>query len=363
MINNLRMRFQKLFYSIAVLFTMILTIALIVFAIEAPTEYEVASLIQIILPFLLLLNIGLLFFWLLRKKWWILLPIVALLVHGHYFSAIYQFSIKSQPKTENITPAKDQYRICSFNIHGFAYGIRRHTTKMLGNYLESQHVDILCLQEFAYGSNLALSSIDSALFKMPYHAYCLQDTGLSMAVFSKYPIIRYSRIRYGIDGCRSMCCDVRLGKDTIRIINCHLQTTNINQTRFRNSTSLWFWNYRQQTQKTSKTLQVLSENTKKRNNQVKFLRHIIDASPHQVLLCGDFNSTPASYAYRSIEKKLTDGFKSSGSGYTYSYRYMFNLFRIDYIFHSEGLTSKNYRSEELPFSDHNPVFMDFGFKI
>ena len=37
-----------------------------------------------------------------------------------------------------------------------------------------------------------------------------------------------------------------------------------------------------------------------------------------VILCGDFNDTPASYTYRTVKGDLTDGFRDCGSGFGYT---------------------------------------------
>ena len=345
---------------VLVLLTLSIAVVTLIFSAAVKSDYNMASLIQSVLPFLLLLNAGLLLYWLLRRSWWFLFPVVAILSHWNYMAASYQFKGNNASVTaERVDSAT--YRICTYNVHSFAYGISKVSVDMIGEYLAKNKVDILCIQEFDHGKNLSLGNIEQSFSTLPNHVYCLQDTGLSMAIFSKYPMMHLKRVRYGKDGCRTLFCDIKLGKDTVRLINCHLQTTNFNQTRFRNSPGLWFWNYQEQVYKTKHAIKIVEYNTLRRNIQVRFLERLIKESPYPVLLSGDFNSSPASYAYRSIEKRLTDGFKESGSGYLYTYNYLLHLFRIDFIFHSKGLVGTEYWSDKLDFSDHNPTVMTFGF--
>jgi endonuclease/exonuclease/phosphatase family metal-dependent hydrolase len=350
---------RRFFNYFLLLSTLAIAVVSLLFSSAVQSENKMASLIQSVLPFLLLLNAGLTCYWLLRRSWWFLFPVVAMLSHWNYMAASFQFRGKSQSVTaERVDSAT--YRICTYNVHSFAYGISKVSVGMIGEYLAKQKVDLLCVQEFDYGKNLSLKDIEKSFATLPHHAYCIQDTGLSMAIFSKYPILNIKRVRYGKDGCRTLFCDVKLGKDTVRLINCHLQTTNFNQTRFKNSPGLWFWNYQEQVYKTKHAIKVVAYNALRRNIQVRFLEKLIHESPYPVLLSGDFNSSPASYAYRSIEKNMTDGFKESGSGYLYTYNYLLHLFRIDFIFHSKGLVGTEYWSDKLDFSDHNPTVMTFG---
>jgi len=106
----------------------------------------------------------------------------------------------------------------------------------------------------------------------------------------------------------------------------------------------------------------MSENAKKRANQVDLLYQIIDTTKHAIIVCGDFNDTPTSYTYYRMKEKLEDGFQSAGSGFESTFRYLHRFLRIDYIFHSKELTGRKYSTPSFDFSDHNPVIMELSVK-
>lgn len=102
----------------------------------------------------------------------------------------------------------------------------------------------------------------------------------------------------------------------------------------------------------------LHENFQKRAVQANLLNQLITTSPYPTLVCGDFNSLPSSYVYHTVKgDKLQDGFKTSGHGYMYTFKYFKHMLRIDYILHSPELKSMDYFSPDLSYSDHNPVVM------
>ncbi|WP_347396275.1 endonuclease/exonuclease/phosphatase family protein [Parabacteroides leei] len=72
----------------------------------------------------------------------------------------------------------------------------------------------------------------------------------------------------------------------------------------------------------------MKSNYRKRAEQADMIHAEIKCSPYPVLVCGDFNDTPASYTYHRVRKDLVDGFRDCGSGYQYTFRQLYNLIVI-----------------------------------
>ena len=85
----------------------------------------------------------------------------------------------------------------------------------------------------------------------------------------------------------------------------------------------------------------IKDGFQRRAAQADSIHKSIKASPYPVSLCGDFNDTPASYAYETIRGDLRDAFIESGSGLGQTYIGDFPSFRIDHIFYDPSLTSSN----------------------
>jgi endonuclease/exonuclease/phosphatase (EEP) superfamily protein YafD len=104
--------------------------------------------------------------------------------------------------------------------------------------------------------------------------------------------------------------------------------------------------------------EMMNENGVIRARQADRIRVMMDESSYPLIVCGDFNDTPASYTYRKIKGDLEDSFLAAGKGYGYTYRYLRKLLRIDYLFYSPGVfRATRYYSPDLEYSDHKPVIV------
>ena len=81
----------------------------------------------------------------------------------------------------------------------------------------------------------------------------------------------------------------------------------------------------------------------------------IQKSPYPVIVCGDFNDTPVSYAYRQVRGNLKDAFVESGWGISNTYNGVLPSIRIDYILFDQKIKAVNYNRDKVIFSDHFPV--------
>ena len=93
----------------------------------------------------------------------------------------------------------------------------------------------------------------------------------------------------------------------------------------------------------------------KRVTQADMINVHISQCKYPVILCGDFNDTPASYVYHTIRGYLKDAFIESGTGFEQTYVGKFPRFRIDYIFHSPSFQSKQYHHVTETLTDHYPI--------
>lgn len=93
----------------------------------------------------------------------------------------------------------------------------------------------------------------------------------------------------------------------------------------------------------------------KRATQSDIIAAHIESCKYKIILCGDFNDTPASYVYHTVRGNLKDAFIESGSGFEQTYAGKFPRFRIDYILHSPDFESKNYHHLSETLTDHYPI--------
>src|ERR1017187_5142624 len=79
---------------------------------------------------------------------------------------------------------------------------------------------------------------------------------------------------------------------------------------------------------------VLRHGLESRATQAEEVSDEIRRSPYPVILCGDFNEVPLSYAYRILTQGLHDDFQEAGWGSGTSHSDALPWTRIDYIFSS-----------------------------
>ena len=107
----------------------------------------------------------------------------------------------------------------------------------------------------------------------------------------------------------------------------------------------------------------IAGNSAIRAEHVDMLCDLIDETPYEKIVLGDFNDVPMSFVYNKLSDDLIDSFVEQGSGYGYTFRPMYGMLRIDYILHSEGLKSiYYYANEDADVSDHLPLLVRLKFE-
>ncbi len=84
----------------------------------------------------------------------------------------------------------------------------------------------------------------------------------------------------------------------------------------------------------------------------------MDQSPHPVIVCGDFNDVPNSYAYTTIGKGLNNAFAEKGSGIGRTFAAISPTLRIDNIFADKKFEIKQFVRIKKRLVDHFPIIAD-----
>lgn len=314
-----------------------------------PAQHAGLQWMGLFLPLLLVINLVLMLYWMVRRKGWFLFPMLGILLNIPYLAGTIQWPVKE------VEPPMNELNVATYNIQRGGRGGLQVTGPEIARFMEEKKVDILCFQEFPVANGAALKAITKIFRLFPYYKVTSSSPdGMHVALFSRYPILQSGEIRFpGENSTRALWADLAIDGQTVRVFNAHLQTTNLNQNRIDPS-----GNMDATASRVIRLKDMMDENSVTRANQADLLRGQIDESPHPVIVCGDFNDTPASYAYKRIRGDRGDSFRSAGKGYGYSYRYLRKLFRIDYLLYSrEDIRAVHYASPELEYSDHKPVIV------
>lgn len=291
-------------------------------------------------------------YWVFRKSFVAILPIIVLLINSQYITAVVNFNDKEKPSQKAI-------RVGTYNVRNFEDNDKNNFLEDISNYVTEQGIDIIAMQEFSKKSN-----IDDYFTDFKYSTKPTDEGELKTIIYSKYPILYQKSENFEDSSNGYTLADIKIGTKTVRVICVHLQTTSMSvSVRELRLVTHPGSESKDETMAAANTIaKRLFQNAIKRNAQFKVIEKYIDTSL-PVILLGDFNDQPSSNIYfKTLETGLIDGFKSAGDGYMYTFNRFMNTLRIDYIFHSKGIKVYDYFSEKLPYSDHNPVIMDFLVK-
>lgn len=256
-------------------------------------------------------------------------------------------------------------KILSYNVQMFNLYDKDNKEKSVDrffNFMNGENFDIICLQEVLTADifKLSLREIKQNLSNTK-NSY-VQFTGgkqsnhrYGIAIFTKFPIINKGEILFKNTSNLSIFIDLLIGGDTIRVYNNHLQSFRLGNENFRFLTELEKSMEDPPIQEVRDIASRMKNAYIKRAGQAELLSKHIHASPYPVIVCGDFNDTPVSYAYHTIRKDLKDSFVETGLGLGKTYSRIIPSYRIDYIFHSPDLTSSEFKTIRKDYSDHYPV--------
>ena len=101
-----------------------------------------------------------------------------------------------------------------------------------------------------------------------------------------------------------------------------------------------------------------------RDSDAVALRHAIDDSPANLIVCGDMNDVPSSHAYRCIlGDDLNDAWREVGQGYAYTYNRHHLPYRIDHVFYRGSIRALAAERLKGGSSDHYPLMVTFDIDI
>lgn len=349
-----KLALRKFGYLLLIIFTFALTIVSISGAFAGtvnPKQNMFLASVGLILPILLIINVCFIFYWVIRRKWWFILPIIALAANYGYISSVLQF------KTNKVISNGYSLKIMTLNARNFVDDSQDDSADDIKNYIEEKNIQIVCFQEYRDHVNGRPERISSFLSNiLPYQAI----TG-SIAIFSKFPIVKKDYITFRNSNNCAQWIDIDAGKgNNLRILNVHMQTTGINSTLRQVSKMEQQGININNGQRAEMVANRMEYEYVRRAEQANIISDIIKDTYTPIILCGDFNDIPSSYTYYKLKGRLKDGFKTAGNGYMYTYRGAKGLMRIDYIMHSQSLEGVNYYSENRQWSDHNPVIMELN---
>ncbi len=272
-----------------------------------------------------------------------------------------QFNFNDVPDGSKKMIKVMSYNVKVFDLYNWSHNLE--TRAKIFQLIGDQSPDIMCLQEFFSRDSSQLDNLDSLIkFQKAKYVHVEYTTLVKrvhhwgIATFSAYPILSKGKVDFGYNS-NNICIytDIKIGLDTVRIYNMHLQSISFSKEDYKYVEDLQNDVETEDIEHSKNIFKRLKLAFVKRSQQADLIETSIAASPYPVIVCGDFNDTPSSYTYHTISKNLNDAFVESGNGFGKSYVGIFPSFRIDYILHSTNFKAYNFRTIREELSDHFPV--------
>ena len=315
-------------------------------------------------PFVLLINLLFIIYWIMLKKWHFLASLIVILAGWSILTKTIGLRTKS---SSDFTEREYVIKIMSYNIHHFKkFGseLDSESSSEILKFIADENPDVLGLEEFFTRKKGKFNFKDSILniLKTKHYYY---DTALNndyestgVAIFSKYPIINKGdlEIEANENGNKAIWVDIQKGKQVIRIYAVHLASIALQAEdySFINGVKTDLGTH-DDVGSSKRILRKLKNAFVKRSKEVEILKNAIKQTQLPVIVMGDFNDTPASYCVNIIGQDLKNCFQEKGSGLGITYNGDAPNFQIDYVFTSPIFNVDGYKIIKKQFSDHYPI--------
>lgn len=317
----------------------------------------------LVFPYLLLALVVFLIVALFRRRMsMILLNAAGILLGIQQILAVFAFHLPQQVQD---TRPEGSLRILSWNVNRWVEGNQQQQgqqgfRKMMMDEVQLQDADVLCFQEFfeSYDPLMAESSA-GLLKKMGYpYSYFFPSSKIyekkyqfGVSVFSRYPLTDSGQFITADHPHSEGYCyvDLKWEGQPVRIFTTHLESFGIRNVEQEAGSGLG------SRMKFSYEL---------RNYQASLLGEAVRQSPYPVIVTGDLDDAPNSYAYFSVKGGMQDAFLTCGSGLGGTVRFVSFLppVRIDYIFADKRFKVTRFQQFNSAFSDHHMQVADLALK-
>lgn len=321
-----------------------------------PVSHPTLACLGLLFPFFIVANLIMLFVMLIFKWKRAVIPIIGFVIAYGPIRTYIPLHIKKDVPEGCV-------KILSYNVCGYGGNYRyEKAVDTITSYIQRIDPDIVCLQEDHGGKGG--NPVEAWKKIYPYndttHVSKPQAVNINaIGIHTRFPIIRKERIQYESDYNGSVAYFLQWGQDTLIVINNHLESTHLStddRTRYKQV-------IKGDMERDAAEAEIhilinrLGASMAKRAPEADALhRYVLDHADYPIILCGDFNDTPISYARRVVSQSLTDCFVESGCGLGLSFNQKGFNFRIDHIMCSQHFTPYNCTVDaNMDASDHNPI--------
>lgn len=335
-----------------------------------PVYFWPVGLLTLSAFYFLLLLLAFVIFWLVIKPRLAFISLAALLLAYKPVSNIIAMRLPgkfAQAKPQNALRVMT-WNVAQFNVMDDKKnpGIKKNMVDLVNYY----QPDIACFQEMVAEDSTVKDHghmdefLEKLNFRNYFYSYNIKEdfwgyAHFGIIIFSKYPIINKQTISFYPNDYNSIFqyIDIVKGADTIRVFNIHLQTLRFSKANLKYIDEPTVED-RNAIRESKNIIGKFKKGFLKRQLQADRIRAEIEKSPYPVIVSGDFNDVPNSYAYYTIGKGMKNAFVEKGSGLGRTFSGISPVLRIDNIFADQKMDVLQFNLIKKKLSDHFPIIAD-----
>ena len=278
-------------------------------------------------------------------------PLAVLLLTWPSFSHVFSLGL-SKP---DVAVSEDSFEVTTFNVRRldeFEWLDGDQTREDIATWLAEQPDGIWCFQEFPKRGKATLRSAGFSWLK-PRRRLFTWPREAGPALASSYPVKDWTTYMFEDEGAgrgRVLQADVETPAGMVRVFNVHLQSLHFDHADYdaveegpsrEEGARLWG---------------LITNASKARALQAQELVRRMEESPYPVIVAGDFNDTPMSYAMHALRgSRVEDTFVAASWGPGGTHLGAIPGLRIDGILADTTLQCVSHDTHRVELSDHRPV--------
>lgn len=339
---------KSFFRIVLTIVNLILAVALLLADLAGnvkPSSSIYISLLSYGYFYILVANMVCMVLWLCLRSRLFLLSLAVILFKVNYIPRYFQLGGTEETEIAD----ESSLKIMSFNTHVFRWTDTSSFSTL--KLIDDEQPDIICFQEFTIRLNYnILDSMRARKYLYIHSRNKAADAATGTSVFSRYPIVNKGVMNDG----RAVFADIRKNDSVFRIYSIHLDSYHLDDNDKSKIDQIAHGNVDDSSRS---TLRKFKKTLLKHEKEVATLGESIEQCGLPMVLCGDFNDPPASYAYNYLRQYFKDSYCEQGSGRGSTFNGMFPNLRIDYVFHDENFKVLAYKVVDCNISDHYPLIV------
>lgn len=339
----------------------------------SPNTFWYISFLGLGYPYVVLVTIAFLLFWMVKRHRFFWLNLLALVLSSKFILLVFGVNFVEKQTEQGL-------KIMSYNVKNFDlynWTGNKQTRSKIMQLIASENPDIICFQEF-YSDykdfNNQAYITDSLGYKHVFFHKTfdkkIEDPKLKngqriqfgLSIFSRYEITDTGDLNF-TNSINNDCiyADVKIKNQKVRVYNTHLQSIHLGYDDYdtleeieENQNAQWY--------RIKNIIRKFKRAYSIRAKQADWVDENVKSYSGTKILCGDFNDVPVSYAHQRILGNMKDAFSEKGKGFGKTYVNDLGFFRIDNILFESEIKINSYKTIQKKLSDHYPVVVTFDLQ-